>query len=210
VQRHEFFCASHPEAERFGTPVEGQLPWVLVPSLDPARKGDVCFTTEAFCGVLGETGLAAHNVGEYIDRAVAFANDNLWGTLNATILVHPSSLRDPTVAAALDRAIANLRYGSIAVNIWAATAFGLGVVTWGGFPGSPLDDIQSGTGFVHNTLMFDRPQKSVVRAPFRMRPTPPWFSARGLAGAKLFSKLVRFEAAPSPLKLPSIMRSAMR
>lgn len=205
MQRYEAFIASHPEAERFGTPEKGQLPWVLIPSLDPARKRDVCFTTEAFCGVFGETGLAASSVAEYIDRAVAFANDTLWGTLSATILIHPSSLQDPTVAAALDRAVADLRFGTVAINTWAANAFGMGVTTWGGFPGSSLYDIQSGTGFVHNTLMFDRPQKSVVRAPFLMRPTP-----QGQAGAKLFSKLVKFEAAPSPWKVPGILRTAMR
>lgn len=210
MHRYETFLTSHPDAERFGAPEEGRLPWVLIPSLDSARAGDVCFTTEAFCGVIGETALTANSVAEYIDRAVAFANDTLWGTLNATILIHPSSLQDPTVAAALDRAVANLRFGSVAINLWAATAFGLGVTTWGGFPGSPPDDIQSGIGFVHNTLMFDRPQKSVVRAPFRARPTPPWFATRGQAGAKLFSKLVKFEAAPSPWKLPGILRTAMR
>jgi acyl-CoA reductase-like NAD-dependent aldehyde dehydrogenase len=209
-QRYEAFRASHPDAEEFGTASDGQLPWVLVSNLDPDHDDDICFTTEAFCGLFGETALEAASVAEYIDHAVEFANDHLWGTLNATILVHPASLKDPAVAAALERAVANLRFGSVAINFWAATAYILGVTTWGGFPGAPLEDIQSGTGVVHNTLMFDRPQKSVVRAPFRAQPTPPWFVTKGQAGAKLFSKLVQFEAAPSPMKVPGILVTALR
>lgn len=210
MQRYQTFLSAHPEAERFGAAREDQLPWTFVPSLDPTNANDICFTTEAFCGLLGETALPANSVVEFIERAVSFANNTLWGTLNATILVHPSSLKDPAVSEALDRAVAKLRYGSIGINIWAGLAFIFGVTTWGGYPGSPQNDTQSGTGFVHNTLMFDQPQKSVLRAPFRMKPIPPWFATRGQAVKTLFRKLVSFEAAPSPLKIPSIMLSAMR
>jgi hypothetical protein len=169
----------------------------------------VCFTTEAFCGLFAETALDAANAAEYLDRAVNFANEHLWGTLNATLIIHPKSLKDPAVAAALERAIANLRYGSIGVNYWAGTSYALGVTTWGAFPGHSIDDIQSGTGVVHNTLMFEQPQKSVVRGPFRTIPTPPWFVLRGKTASKLFPKLVEFEAAPSPWKVPGIMWTAI-
>ena len=49
------------------------------------------------------------------------------------------------------------------------------VTTWGAHPGHPLEDIQSGRGVVHNALLFDKPQKTVVRGPFRMPIKPPWF-----------------------------------
>ncbi|MGH2481420.1 MAG: aldehyde dehydrogenase family protein, partial [Ktedonobacteraceae bacterium] len=131
------------------------------------------------------------------------------GTLNATILVHPASLKDPQVAAAVDRAIANLRYGSIGVNYWAGISFALGTTTWGAFPGHPLYDIQSGTGTVHNSLMFGRPQKSVLRSPFRATPTPTWFVSEAAKASKTFPKLVEFEEAPSLLKVPGVIKSAM-
>ena len=35
-------------------------------------------------------------------------------------------------------------------------------------------DIQSGNCATHNTLLVDAPQKSVLRAPWRIRPTPFW------------------------------------
>jgi hypothetical protein len=39
--------------------------------------------------------------------------------------------------------------------------------------------------------------------------TPPWFVTHGKTARKLFPKLVAFEAAPSPLKVPGIMAAAL-
>jgi acyl-CoA reductase-like NAD-dependent aldehyde dehydrogenase len=209
-ERQQAFLAAHPEAEQFGRPGGEQLPWTLIPGVDSGNQDDICFTTEAFCSLFAETALDAASVADYIDRAVAFANEQLWGTLSATIIFHPASLKDPAVASAVERAIANLRYGTISVNDWTGTGFALGVTTWGAFPGHNIDNIQSGTGVVHNTLMFSRPQKSVLRVPFRSALTPPWFVTQGRVAQKLFPKLCRFEASPSPWKLPSLMWAAMR
>ena len=63
----------------------------------------------------------------------------------------------------------------IGVNVWSAIGYGLVIAPWGAYPGHDIYDIQSGTGVVHNTLMFDRAQKTVVRAPFKMSPKPMWF-----------------------------------
>ncbi|HVB73644.1 MAG TPA: aldehyde dehydrogenase family protein [Ktedonobacteraceae bacterium] len=208
-ERQRAFVAEHAEAEQFGTATSEQLPWTLIPGVDPQNEGDICFTTEAFCGLFAETPLDAGSVSEYIDRAVAFCNDELWGTLNATILVHPASLKDPQVKDALDRAVAKLRYGTIGVNYWAGTGFAIGVTTWGAYPDHPLHDIQSGTGLVHNTLMFAHSQKSVLRAPFRSTPKPSWFVTQGKVGRKVFPKIVAFDAAPSPWKVPGILWTAI-
>ena len=210
--RHAAFLGRHPEAEIFGdagSAADGALPWALIPGLDPRKEDEICFSTEAFCGVFGETALASNNVLEYLERAVAFANERLWGTLNATLLVHPRTLRQPGVKAAVERAIADLRYGTVAVNHWAAIGYGLVVTPWGAYPGHEVSDIQSGAGVVHNTLMFTRVQKSVVRAPFRVLPKPVWFATHRTAH-RLTPKLSRFEAAPSPAKLPGIFALALR
>ncbi len=207
--RYEAFTAAHPEARLFGSGVGDRLPWALIGGLDPAARDEVCYTTEAFCGISGETTIEADSVAEYLDRAVEFTNERLWGTLNATLIVHPASLRDPGTAAALERAIANLRYGTVALNHWSALGFGLGVTPWGAFPGHPRHDIGSGTGFVHDALMFSRAEKTVLRAPFRAWPKPVWFGSHRTAH-RLAARLVRFEADPGLRHLPGIFALALR
>ncbi|HEX2350698.1 MAG TPA: aldehyde dehydrogenase family protein, partial [Ktedonobacterales bacterium] len=137
-QRYAAFVEAHPEAERFGAEGgeagDGALPWTLISGLDAQSTDDICFTTEAFCALFAETTLAAESVADYVDRAVDFCNQQVWGTLSATLLVHPASLGDPAVAQAVERAIANLRYGSIGVNYWGGVSFALGVTTWGAYP----------------------------------------------------------------------------
>ncbi len=92
---------------------------------------------------------------------------------------------------------------------------------WGAYPGHPQNDIQSGTGVVHNALLFDKPQKTVVWAPFapfprsilagefHTSPRPPWFVTNQTSETTA-RRLTRFAANPSPLKLPGIFASALR
>jgi len=208
--RQKAFVAAHPDAEEFGIPQGQELAWTLITDVDAQQTDDICFTTEAFCGLFGETALEASSVVEYIERAVQFANADVWGTLNATILVHPASLKDPQVAQAVEQAIADLRYGSIGVNYWAGISFAIGTTAWGAFPGHPIYDIQSGNGVVHNSLMFAQPQKSVLRASFKGTPTPTWFASEYSKARKVFPKLVKFEANPSLLKVPGILWAALK
>ena len=208
-ERWESFVAAHPEAERWGEARQGELPWTFIPGLDPRREDDVCFTTEAFCGLAGEAPIRAGSVPEFIERAVAFCNDTLWGTLNVTLIVHPKSLADPEVKRAIERAVADLRYGTVSINHWSAIGYGLVVTPWGAFPGSDARDIQSGQGVVHNTLLFSRPQKTVARAPFRNLPKPVWFASHRTAH-ELTPKLWRFELEPALTKLPGIFSLALR
>src|SRR5262249_14221708 len=184
--------------------------WTLIEGVSSDRTDDIVFTTEAFCSLFAETPLPAKSVAEYVDRAVAFCNNGIWGSLNVTLLVHPKSLKDPATRAAVARRVAELRYGTVGVNYWAGTGFVLGPSTWGAFPGHRHTDIQSGTGWVHNALMFERPEKTVMRAKFRMLPVPPWFVTCGRAGRAVFEKLARFEASPTPRKLQSIVAAALR
>lgn len=209
AERHDAFIEKHPEAEQFGARGITVLPWTLIPALNPDETNDICFTTEAFCGVIGEVGLKAETVAEYVEKAVDFCNEVMWGSLNVSILVHPHSMRDPTVRRAVERAISQLRYGTVAINHWPALSYGLTSPTWGAFPGHPDDDIQSGRGVVHNTYLFDRAQKSVLRGPFRLRPKPPWFISHKKA-EDLARRLAHFEYQPSLKKLPGLLVSAVR
>lgn len=207
--RYDAFVEAHPEAERFGDAAPNVLPWTLIPGLDATKADDICFQREAFCSLFGETALAAEDPESFLDGAVRFCNDELWGTLNATLLVHPETASDAVLGPAVERAVRDLRYGSVAINHWAAIAYAVAVTPWGAYPGHPPHDIQSGTGVVHNVLMFDRVEKTVFRAPFRAHPKPPWFLSHRTA-YELCRKLTHFEISPSPFKLPGIFNLALR
>ena len=208
AERFDQFIGAHPEAEQFGMRDDLRLPWALITDLDARASDDICFTTEAFCGVFGELPLPSADVADYLDRAVEFANDSLSGSLNATLIVHPTSMHDPQVAAAVDRAVVDLRYGTVAINHWSALGFALGVTPWGAFPGQTRNDIGSGTDVVHNSLMFSRVEKTVIRAPFRAWPKPVWFGTHRTA-SRLARMLVRFEAHPTLLRLAAMMPRAL-
>jgi len=208
-ERRDAFVAAHPEAEELGSGPADALPWTFIRGVAPGQTGDICFNVESFCGQCAETTLTAPSVEAFVDAATTFCNDVLWGTLSATILVSPASMKDSAVAAAVDRAVANLRYGAIGFNVWHALVFAIGTTTWGAYPGHPRTDIQSGSGVVGNALMFDRPCKSVVRGPFRARPKPPWF-ATSVGSYQVMCKFVAFEADPSVAKIPGLLLSAMR
>ena len=108
-------------------------------------------------------------------------NQRVWGTLAAHLLVHPKTLADPRLSRAVEDAIRKLRYGTVAVNVWAGYGFGFGTTPWGAFPGSTLADVQSGRGFVHNTLMVEEIEKAVIRHPVRTFPKPPYFPSHRTA-----------------------------
>jgi len=207
--RYEAFIRAHPDARRFGNDEEGKVPWTLVTGVSPEATSDICFTTEAFCSVTSETALSAASVVEYIERAVEFCNDTLWGTLNASIIVHPKSLRDPAVAKAFERALEQLRYGTIVVNHWAGLGYAFVSTSWGAYPGHTDHDIRSGRGVVHNTYLFDRVQKTVIRGPFRVWPKPAWF-VTNRATHHVGPRLVALEAAPSIGRLLNVALQGLR
>jgi len=183
AELHAAFLQQHPDARRLGKDGEGTLPWTLVRGADPNDAEDPCFTTEAFCSLMAETALPGESASEFLDRAVHFCNDTLSGTLCASLIV--KQRRDAETAAAINRAVRDLRYGSVAVNLWAASAYALNVCSWGAYPGHTDNDIQSGRGTVANTLMLRDPEKSghartislptparVVRRPHQRRADP--------------------------------------
>jgi hypothetical protein len=172
--RWEAVIAAHPEAERFG-PDERGVPYTLVPDLDPYHDDELLFTTDPFCGIVGEVGLdAPRSVPAFVEAAVRFCNERLAGTLAATVLVHPRSMLDPAVAAAVAKAVDDLDYGVVAVNTWPGVTFALVAPPWGPAVGTGTST-GSGTGFVHNTYLLEDVVKTVHTAPFRVPGTPPWF-----------------------------------
>ena len=181
--RWERFVDTYGSAETFGPDGTGQVPFTLIPELDPDQDPDLAVTTEAFCGVMAEVALdTPRSIPDYLDAAVELCNERLWGTLAAAIIVHPRSLADPMVADAVERAVDRLEYGSVVLNHFPGAVYAFSSPPWGAFPGADPADIQSGTGIVHNTFLLEDVQKSVVHGPFRPPTKPLWFqSNRALA-----------------------------
>lgn len=181
---------------RFGAPGSGELPWTLCVGLDEADAAEPLFRTEPFCSVLSVVEIGTSDPVAFLAEATRFCNERLWGTLSASIVVHPLAEEDPAVAAALDRALLDLRYGAIAINQWPALVYGAVSPPWGGHASATLADVQSGVGFVHNTPMLGGVEKVILRAPLRMTPRPPYFCDHARAHV-VGERLAAWAAAPS-------------
>jgi hypothetical protein len=206
--RWRSFTDAHPEAEWFGPSGDGRVPFTFIPGLDATRTDDIAFTTEAFCGVFAEVALdAPRSVAEYLDEAVAFCNGTLWGTLSASIIVHPRTMADPASRAAVELAIDRLNYGSVVVNHWSAVPYAMVSPPWGAAPGATPDDIQSGTGVVHNTYLLEDVHKTVARGPFRTPITPPWFHTHRTLG-RLMPRVARLLVDRDPRALLGTLGAA--
>jgi acyl-CoA reductase-like NAD-dependent aldehyde dehydrogenase len=216
---------AYPAAERLGA--TGSLAFIPdVPATRETSGGDgapaepeYAFTTEFFASALAVTRLPGDDPGAFLDAAVDFCNERLAGTLGMSILIHPKTIAE--LGPRFEDAIARLRYGTVGINAWSGVGFLIAQAAWGAFPGHERADIQSGTGVVHNALLFEKPQKTVVTAPFapfprsilagefHTSPRPPWFVTNQRSEATM-QLLTRFAADPSPLKLPGIFASALR
>jgi aldehyde dehydrogenase (NAD(P)+) len=185
-----------------GADAPGFLPRALVEA-DATNATEALFLTEAFSSLLTVVTLPNDDVKSYLENAVAFCNDRLWGDLAASLIVDPA-----TAAAhrnALDAAIAGLRYGCIGVNVWSAVGFLLPAIPWGGYAPHRADDVGSGIGVVHNSRLFEKSQKSVLYAPFLPAVKPPWFLTRRNQ-AKIGMALCEFESAKSPAAMAKVAR----
>ncbi|RFU85708.1 aldehyde dehydrogenase family protein [Streptomyces triticagri] len=192
---------------------------ILVP--DVAPQDDVMLSFEVFGSALGVVRLPGSTPDGFLAEAVAFTDARLPGTLGATLIVDPRTERRHL--AAVERAVTDLRYGTIGVNCWSAIGFLLGYTPWGAHPGHTRQDIGSGIGFVHNAYLLadEQIEKTVLRAPFApsprgllqgspsLSPRPPYFVTNRTALTTL-ERLTRFTAAPSVAKLPGIFASALR
>ena len=205
------------QAEPATQELGGDAKRLFVADVDPAVD-HYGFCTEFFAPAMVTTSLPG-DAGQFLQRAVEFCNDRLYGTLSVNLIVHPKTRRQ--LGADFDRAIAALRYGGIGINVWVGAAFLLPRAAWGAYPGHSYTDVQSGIGVVHNALMFDKPLKTVVSAPFHpfprslpggentLFPKPPWFLTNKTSESTA-RKLTEFAAAPSAAKLPALFTSALR
>lgn len=190
-------------------------------ALTPLANGDDAWfeTNEVFAPAMSVRRIDDPDSEAFLRKAIGYANERLRGTLGANILIHPSTIRK-IGRSKFEEIIAELRYGCIAVNAWTGLGFLLVQTPWGAFPGHTLDDVQSGIGAVHNTFMFDKPERTVVEAPFRpyprnllsgemtLLPRPPWFVTNRKQHV-IGRLLTSFEFRPSWSQIPRIFLNAL-
>jgi aldehyde dehydrogenase (NAD(P)+) len=216
AERQAAVLASHPNAELLG----GEVPRTLVSGLDPNNDDEYCFRNEFFGAVYAQTSLSGDTASEFLYNAVAFCNERLQGALGATIIIHPQTMK--RIGPNLEQAIGDLKYGGIGVNIWSAAAYMMSRGAWGGFQEDGTTDFhQSGNGYVHNALMFDKPQKTVIYGSFyafprslrhgdlHFAPRPLWFLGNRTADTTA-RRVTDYYLDPSPKHLPGILLSALR
>jgi len=208
--------AVHPQAELYG----GEVPRTLIPDLDPENEQEYCFRHEFFGAVLAQTSLAGDTPSEFLQNAVAFSNERLQGALGATIFIHPQTMK--RIGPNLEQAIIDLKYGGVGVNLWSAAAYMMSRGAWGGYQeDKKVNFHQSGWGYVHNALMFDKPQKTVVYGgfysfprslfggEFHLAPKPLWFLNNKTAETTA-RRVTQFYLKPHPSRIPGIIYSAFK
>lgn len=185
----------------------GTLPWTLLRDVHPEQSPRF-FQEESFVSVFVETPLDAATEEEFLERAVDFVNENLWGTLAAGITVHQRFRRRKGNADLWDSCLGRLKYGSIAVNHWPGLIYTLMSPPWGGHPGATQADAQSGIGWVHNTYMLKGVEKTVLEGPVTMFPKPFWFPTHA-APEPVAWKMLDLYCHPTVWKLQSFVASAL-
>tara|TARA_Y100000816_G_scaffold287798_1_gene271191 strand:+ start:118 stop:1671 length:1554 start_codon:yes stop_codon:yes gene_type:complete len=145
---------------------------------------------------------------EYCKSAINYVNNELWGNLGVTVLL--KNHKKKTNKKILDTYVENLKYGTVAINEWSALGFVIPTLPWGGYPGNKDNDIQSGQGYVHNSLLFESPQKGIVYSKFRLSPLidPPWF-VTNKRSHRIFKNLTYYQATKSKLNLIKLIFSTV-
>lgn len=207
--RWQAIVKNRVNVSQIGQAKSGELPWAFITDLNPDDADEVFFKEEPFCSVIASVQVGSANPVEFLQAATAFVNNRLWGTLNATVIVHPKSLKDANTNTAFEQAISQLQYGTIAVNTFIGILFLAGSAPWGAYSGSTSRDIQSGNGFVHNTSMLEGIEKVVIRAPLTAFPKPAWFASHRKAKT-VTKRLLAMEENASWAKVPGIVIAAMQ
>ncbi len=206
AERYATFLKDRTSVLQIGEAGPGMLPWAVV-NIDGANENDPLLTTESFTPVLGITEAGSSDPEIFLEQAVDFVNERLWGTLSATLVVHPAIQK--SMHERVERAIDRLRYGTVCVNAFPGMSFGVAGTPWGGYPGSTAQDIQSGVGWVHNTAMLVGVEKVVARFPLMVFPKQVYFPSHRTAHL-LMRRMTFLEAGRGWSKVPGVVLAAMR
>lgn len=164
------------------------------------------FVNEAWSPVLVVATLPEADTAAFLSAAARFCNERLWGTLSASVFIHPAD--QSANQSAFQRFLADMQYGNVGVNTTTALNFTVNQLTWGAYPGHTLADIQSGLGQVHNVTFVEDVQKSVLYGPW----SPPVdFTDPDLRNVEqMGERMLSFFAQPTLPRLASVAMAAVQ
>jgi acyl-CoA reductase-like NAD-dependent aldehyde dehydrogenase len=203
AERQATFAEHCATAERLTAvePVEGSPELVFIPD---ALADNYALHEEAFGSVLAVATLDVSDPAAFLRRATRFCNDELYGTLSASLLVDPRTSK--RLGGAVEDSVADLRYGSIGVNTWGGMLFFQGELAWGAHPGHTPEDIQSGVGLLNNTYLLDGVQKAVQWTPFV---SPSHVQPEQPADAVVYPRIGRYTLHPTWGNLSKLLFGVM-
>ena len=152
--------------------------------------------------------IAYSNAEDYVKNSIDYCNNELWGNLGVSVIIknHNNKFNKHITNSYIE----NLKYGTIAINEWAAIGYIIPQLPWGGFPGNKDNDIQSGQSVVHNSMLFESPLKGIVETKFRISRLidPPWFITNRKS-RRLFMNLTYFQINNTKINLIKLIFSAL-
>ncbi len=148
------------------------------------------------------------SVEDFANKAIDYCNNQLWGNLGVSVIIkdHDRKFNEHITNLYIDR----LKFGTIAINEWAAIGYIIPQLPWGGYPGNRDNDIQSGQSVVHNSMLFESPLKGVVNTKFRISRLidPPWYVTNKKA-RRLFKNLTYYQIENSNINFLKLIFAAL-
>jgi aldehyde dehydrogenase (NAD(P)+) len=175
------------------------LPWLLMDGAQvdlTTEKGrqaaakEYAFRNEPFAPIV----TIAYT--EDLPTSVQLANNHLFGSLSCTVVA-------PETTPEVEQAIADLKYGTVAVNVWCAIGYLATGCTWGAFPGDRLEAVESGIGQIQNCFFIPGVEKSVLRTPMVDAAHP--MRKGNVAAAKEFTAIGNFALQPGVATFANLM-----
>jgi aldehyde dehydrogenase (NAD(P)+) len=206
-------AAAYPKAE----PVGPDKTRLLI-DITADDDASTLLTTETFSPVLGVVDVPGTGQA-FLDAAVSTVNDDFLGTLGANLIIDPATKK--SLGAGFLDAVARMRYGTIAINAWTGFSFLAAGAPWGAYPGHEIHDVQSGIGVVHNGMLIESTERTVLTGAFRpfprsfaggefsLFPKAPYF-VTSRSALKTSQQLVHFATKPSWLRLPAVFAQAFK
>eukprot|EP01060_Flectonema_neradi_P038513 TRINITY_DN8102_c0_g1_i3.p1 TRINITY_DN8102_c0_g1~~TRINITY_DN8102_c0_g1_i3.p1 ORF type:complete len:323 (+),score=58.44 TRINITY_DN8102_c0_g1_i3:788-1756(+) len=190
-------------------PKKGALKPIIVKSLTEKDLGSWSTQNEAFAPVLVNLEIEADGVKDFMKKTAEIVNsEKVFGSLSCSVMIHPTA-SEKIGNDGLDKWLKSMEWGTTSVNTWGGngTLFPTGL--WGAYPKHSPADVQSGIGVLSNALMYDFPQKQVLRSPF-IADNHPRSAAPSMTDALLLKRMSYYVANPGFCRFASLIAAAVR